>query len=176
MLKTSRINAAWFAKGNINGRMFTLAVSIPQVKVAMFAHGTGVIADIDIWHKRIGHVNVQRWMKSMQTTNLVDGLPKFKVDGMYKVCEACQLGKQSRHAFPHDKHVSMRPLDVIHSDVWGPSKTATISGCRFYVTFIDDHTRKVWVYFMKEKSEVFSHFQKFKAMGLKRRKACKLNA
>ena len=83
--------------------------------------------------------------------------------------------KQLRHAFPHDKHVSMRPLDVIHSDVWGPAKTATISGCRFYVTFIDDHTRKVWVYFMKEKSEVFSHFQKFKAR-LKRRKACKLNA
>ena len=60
--------------------------------------------------------------------------------------------------------MSMRPLDVIHSDVWGPAKTTTIFGCRFYVTFIDDHTRKVWVYFMKEKSEVFSHFQKFKAM------------
>jgi len=48
------------AKGNRNGRMFTLDVSMPQVKAAMFAHGTGVIADIDIWHKRIGHVNVQR--------------------------------------------------------------------------------------------------------------------
>ena len=60
----------------------------------MFAHGTGVIAHIDIWHKHIGHVNVQQ-LKSMQTKNLVDGLPKFKVDGMYKVCEACQLGKSN---------------------------------------------------------------------------------
>ena len=41
---------------------------------------------------------------------------------------------------------------------------ATMGGCRYYVTFIDDHTRKVWVYFMKEKSEVFSHFQNFKVM------------
>jgi len=48
------------AKGNKNGRMFTLDVSMPQVKATMFAHGrTGVIIDIDIWHKRIGHVNVQ---------------------------------------------------------------------------------------------------------------------
>ena len=107
-------------KGKHKWKNVYLQCKHASVKAAMFAHGTGVIADIDIWHKRIGHVNVQR--KSMQTKNLVDGLPKFKVDGMHKVCEACQLGKQSRHAFPHDKHVSMRPLDVIHSDVWGPAQ------------------------------------------------------
>ena len=55
-------------------------------------------------------------------------------------------------------------LDVVHSDVWGLAKTTSMGGCRYYVTFIDDHTRKVWVYFMKEKSEVFTHFQSFKAM------------
>ncbi|MCO5571239.1 hypothetical protein L7F22_024975 [Adiantum nelumboides] len=39
-----------------------------------------------------------------------------------------------------------------------------MGGCRFYVTFIDDCSRKVWIYFMKEKSEVFTYFQNFKAM------------
>lgn len=67
-------------------------------------------------------------------------------------------------AFPLDKHVSRSVLEVVHSDVWGPAKTASMGGCRYYVTFIDDYTHKVWVYFMKEKSEVFSHFQHFKAM------------
>ena len=83
---------------------------------------------------------------------------------MQGVCEACQLGKQSKAAFPHDQHVSKEVLDVVHTDVWGPAKTTSMGGCRFYVTFIDDHTRKVWVYFMQEKSEVFTHFQSFKAM------------
>ena len=55
------------------------------------------------------------------------------------------------------------PLEVVHTDVWGPTKTASIHGCRYYVSFIDDHTRKVWVYFMKQKSEVFGHFKRFKA-------------
>ena len=39
-------------------------------------------------------------------------LPKFKVDGMHKICEACQFGKQTKNVFPHDKNVSKRALDV----------------------------------------------------------------
>ena len=103
----------------------------------------------------------------MQSQELVTSLPAFKVVEMQKVCEACQFGKQEKGAFPHDKHVSNNTLELIHSDVWGPIKTASMDGCRFYATFIDEHTRKVWVYFMKEKSEVFTHFQHFKAMAEK---------
>ena len=128
----------------------------------MFAYGRGVIIDLEIWHKHIGHVNIQR-LKSMQTKSIVTGLPKFRVDGMQKVCEACQMGKQARHAFPCNAEVSNRALEVIHSDVW-TTKVASLGGCHYYVSFIDDHTRKVWVYFMKHKSEVFSHFKAFKAM------------
>ena len=54
----------------------------------MYAQGTGVIADVDIWHKRIGHVNPQR-LKSMQTEGIVIGLPNFKIADIQKVCEAC---------------------------------------------------------------------------------------
>ena len=157
-------NGRLVTQGKKVGRMFTLDVNMPKIKDAMFAQGSGVVADIEIWHKRIGHVNVQR-LKLMQNHNIVTGLPKFIVDGMRNVCEACQLGKQAKNAFPHDKHhVRKNVLDVVHSDVWGPTKTMPMGGCRYYVTFIDDYTRKVWVYFLKEKSEVFTHFQTFKAM------------
>ncbi|MCO5582061.1 hypothetical protein L7F22_035952 [Adiantum nelumboides] len=148
--------------------MITLDVNIPKVNAVMFAHGSSVVADIEIWHKRIGHANVQR-LKTMQSQELVIGLPIFKVADMQKVCEACQFGKQAKESFPHDKHVSSNVLEeLMHSDVWGSAKTASMGGCRFYVTFIDDHTRKVWVYFMKEKSAVFTHFQNFKAMAEKK--------
>jgi hypothetical protein len=52
---------------------------------------------------------------------------------------------------------------MIHSNVW-TTKTKSIRGCKYYMSFIDDHTRKVWVYFMKYKGEVFQHFFNFKAM------------
>ena len=128
----------------------------------MFAHGKGVVVDIDIWHKCIGHVNIQ-WLKKMKLQNIVAWLPQLKMDNMHKVCEACQLGKQANYAFPHNAEVSKRHLEVIHNDVW-TTKTTSIGSYTYYVSFINDHTRKVCLYFMKQKSEVFNHFNKFRAM------------
>ena len=51
-------------KGKHVGRMFTLDVNMPEVKDAMFAQGARAMADVDMWHKRIGHVNEQR-LRSM---------------------------------------------------------------------------------------------------------------
>jgi hypothetical protein len=151
------------AKWERNGQMFTLDVNMPKVNSMLFTHGKGV-GDIGIWHKRVGHVNLQR-LKLMEKQNLVGGLPKFGTkEVMSKVYETCQLGKQARHPFPaQTTHVSSKPLEMIHSDMW-TTKTKSIRGCRYYVSFIDDHTRKVWVYFMKHKGEMFQHFLNFKAM------------
>ena len=50
-------------------------------------------------------------------------------------------------------------------DGWGPSPVASIEGVRYYVTFIDDFSRKVWVYFLKQKSEVFQSSRSGKLYG-----------
>jgi hypothetical protein len=83
---------------------------------------------------------------------------------MLKVCETCQLGKQVRHPFPtQTTHVSCKPLEMIHSNVW-TTKIKSIGRCRYYVSFIDDHTKKVWVDFMKHKVEAFQRFLNFKVL------------
>jgi transposase InsO family protein len=101
----------------------------------------------------------------MEKQKLVGSLSKFGTEKvMSKVCEAWQFGKQTRHPFlAQTIHVSSKPLEMIHSNVW-TTKIESIGGCKYYVSFIDDHTRKVWVYFMKHKHEVFQHFLNFKAM------------
>ncbi len=74
---------------------------------------------------------------------------------MPKVCETCQLGKQAKHPFlVQTTCVSFKPLEMIHSYV-RTTKTKSIGGCRYYVSFIDEDTRKAWVYFMKHKGEMF---------------------
>ena len=70
------------------------------------------------------------------------GLPKLKDCEMSKICEGCQYGKQNRMPFPHEGHISKKLLDLVHTDVWGPTKNTSIGGCRFYVKFIDDCSRK----------------------------------
>jgi hypothetical protein len=117
-------------KGEKNGRIIILDVSMPEVNSMLFTHGKGV-GDIGIWHKRVGHVNFQ-CLKLMEKQNLVGGLPKFgKKKVMSKVCETCQLGKQVRHPFlVQTTHVSSKPLEMIHSDVC-TTKIESIGGCKY---------------------------------------------
>jgi hypothetical protein len=122
--------------------MFTLDVNMHEVNSMLFTNGKGT-GDIGIWHKRVGHVNLQR-LKLMEKQNLVGGLPKFGTEEvMSEVYEACQLGKQARHPFPiQTTHVSSKPLEMIQLDVW-TMKIKSIRGRKYYVSFIDDHTRNV---------------------------------
>ncbi|XP_028799232.1 uncharacterized protein LOC114754600 [Neltuma alba] len=53
------------------------------------------------------------------------------------------------------------PFTMIHTDIWGPARTKTRTGTRWFITFIDDHTRVTWVYLMKEKSETLQIFKNF---------------
>lgn len=46
----------------------------------------------------------------------------------------------------------------------GLKNIASMHGCMYHISFIDEHNRKMWVYFMKEKSEVFTHFKNFRSI------------
>ena len=52
-------------------------------------------------------------------------------------------------------------LDLVYSDVCGPINVESLGGNKFFVTFINDASQKVWVYFLKTKDQVFEHFKKF---------------
>jgi hypothetical protein len=53
---------------------------------------------------------------------------------------------------------------LIHSDVCGPMSVESVSGFKYFVLFIDDYSRKTWIYFLKAKDEVFDKFQEFRAL------------
>ena len=50
-------------------------------------------------------------------------------------------------------------LELVHNDVWGPTQVSSLRGSHYYVKFIDDATRKVWVYLFRYKSDVFQTFK-----------------
>lgn len=122
----------------------------------------GQISDIEMWHKQIGHMNFQR-LKTSPTSSIVTGVPKFRVAVPSAVCGACQIGKQARMPFPQHGRRAQRILELIHSDVWMASEPS-LSGYECYVSFINDYSRKTWVYFLKAKLEVFERFKEFKAL------------
>jgi hypothetical protein len=52
----------------------------------------------------------------------------------------------------------------VHTNVWGPYKVSYLGGSHYYVTFIYDATRKNWIYFIRQKSNVFDTFKKWKPL------------
>ena len=71
--------------------------------------------------------------------------------------------KQHRVSFKTGSHTNKGVLDYIHLDVWGLVSVFSHSGAQYFVNFIDDYFRNVWIYFMKHKSDVFGIFKKWKA-------------
>jgi transposase InsO family protein len=63
-------------------------------------------------------------------------------------------------------------LQLVHSDICGPLETPSLSGVVYFITFIDDYSRKMWVYFLKHKSEAYVVFQEFKALVEKESGKC----
>jgi transposase InsO family protein len=55
-------------------------------------------------------------------------------------------------------------LQLVHSDLCGPLSCPSFYGCNYFLTFIDDFSRRTWVYFLKLKSRVFDKFLAYKAL------------
>ena len=117
----------------------------------------------DVWHRRLGHLGKQS-MQKLAKNELVVGF-EYDVSKEIHFCEPCALGKHHRSSFPNDGGKrSEEPLGLVHSDVCGKINAKSLSGAEYFVTFIDDKTRFVWVYVLKHKSQVFEKFLEWKAM------------
>lgn len=77
-------------------------------------------------------------------------------------CVTCVEGKQTRKSFISEGSRAKDLLELIHSDVCGPISPQSIGGAKYFVTFIDDYSKKVFVYTMKAKSEVYSKVVNYK--------------
>ena len=82
----------------------------------------------------------------------------------YFQCEICQFAKYKRFYLRSQPYQCSKPFALIHSDLWGPSRVLSISNKRWFITFIDDHSRVCWVYLLHDKSEVESVFKSFYSM------------
>ncbi|RVW47171.1 Retrovirus-related Pol polyprotein from transposon TNT 1-94 [Vitis vinifera] len=105
-------------------------------------------------HSRLGHPSLSKFQKMVPSFSSLSSL----------ACESCQLGKHTHVSFP--KRLNNRaksPFELVHTDVWGPCRTASTLGFQYFVTFIDDYSRCTWLFLMKNRAEIFSIFQKFYA-------------
>ncbi|KAH9792991.1 Integrase catalytic domain-containing protein [Citrus sinensis] len=113
-----------------------------------------------LWHRRLSHASMDLISK-MFKNDLVKGLPKisFQKD---RICEACQFGKQIKTSFKSKNHVSTsKPLQLLHIDLFGPSRYASLSGKYYAFVIVDDYSRYTWVLFLANKDDAIDVFRIF---------------
>lgn len=95
----------------------------------------------------------------------------FRLDIPNFRCEVCELIESHCTSFPSSARKSSIPFMIIHFAVSDPSRVATLDGAHWFVTFIDDCTRMIWVCLMNSKGEVNFLVHKLHAMILTQCKA-----
>ena len=92
-----------------------------------------------LWHCRLGHMS-EKGMKVMLSKGKLPELKSVE----HSLCESCIFGKQKRVSVSKSgREPKAAKLELVHTDVWGPSHVTSLGGSRYYVTFIDDSSRKV---------------------------------
>ncbi|GFU83317.1 retrovirus-related Pol polyprotein from transposon TNT 1-94 [Trichonephila clavipes] len=115
---------------------------------------------IEIWHQRFCHVNNDYLVKTSKNDS-VKGLPRLPDNGKTH-CIPCKLAKSKRISFKKTGAVrSKRPLELLHMDLCGPMPTESQGGNKYFLSIIDDYSRKVTVFPIRNKSDVFHTFIRF---------------
>jgi hypothetical protein len=143
--------------GERDGKLFTLLFH-PLHALAASSDSSKHLCEL--WHRRMAHLH-HGALGGLR--EVVTRVPQISIEHQ-DVCRGCALGKFTKASFPSSDTGSAGILDLVHTDVCGPMTRRSLSGCEYYLTFIDDYSRKTWIYFLKAKSEVFTRFQEFRAL------------
>ena len=115
--------------------------------------------DAWLWHRRIAHIHMEH-LNKLISKELVIGLPKIKFQ-KDKLCDACQKGKQVKASFKAKNIISTnRPLQLLHMDLFGPSRTMSLGGNYYALVIVDDFSRFTWTMFIPHKNKAFHVFIK----------------
>ena len=111
-----------------------------------------------LWHQWMGHASYKH-LSIVSKHESVLGIPKLSRMSNV-VCGLCQLGKQTKAKHPGTQtSATSRPLELLHLDLMGPTRTESLGGKRYIMVMIDDFTRYTWVILLLSKPNALEHFE-----------------
>ena len=113
-----------------------------------------------MWNKKLYHAHISL-IYEISRKELIKGLPKISFDND-STCEFCQRGKQTKSSFHSTNVVSTtRPLELLHLDLFGLTRTTTLGGKKYGLVIVDDFSIFTWVIFLVYKNEACKAFKVF---------------
>ncbi|GJW92876.1 retrovirus-related pol polyprotein from transposon TNT 1-94 [Tanacetum coccineum] len=116
-----------------------------------------------LWHRRLSHLNFGA-INHLARHGLVRGLPKLKFEKDH-LCSACAMGKSKKKPHkPKSKDTNQEKLYLLHMDLCGPMRVASVNGKKYILVIVDDYSRFTWVKFLRSKDEAPDFIIKFLKM------------
>jgi hypothetical protein len=123
-----------------------------------------IIDDSELWHQRLGHLNFIGMLK-IASKEIAKDLSKMEKTRK-GVCGPCQMGKQIQVAHKKTSGIlTSRNLELLHMDLMGPTRTASLGGRKYILVVVDDYSRLAWALLLWEKFDAFDQ-QLFKKIQI----------
>ncbi|GJS54551.1 retrovirus-related pol polyprotein from transposon TNT 1-94 [Tanacetum coccineum] len=116
-----------------------------------------------LWHRRLSHLNFGA-LNHLARNGLVRGLPRLKFEKDH-LCSACAMGKSKKQSHkPKSEDTNQEKLYLLHMDLCGPMRVASVNGKKYILVIMDDYSRFTWVKFLASKDEAPDFIIKFLKM------------
>ncbi|GJW34572.1 retrovirus-related pol polyprotein from transposon TNT 1-94 [Tanacetum coccineum] len=105
-----------------------------------------------LWHRQLSHLTFSM-LNKLAKDGLARGIPRLKFQKDH-LCSACALGKSTKTSHqPKAEDANQEKLFLLHLDLCGPMRVASINRKRYILVIVDDYSRFTWVRFLKTKDE-----------------------
>ncbi|GJY26132.1 retrovirus-related pol polyprotein from transposon TNT 1-94 [Tanacetum coccineum] len=116
-----------------------------------------------LWHRRLSHLNFD-YINLLSKKDIVIGLPKLKYVRDH-LCSSCEVSKAKRSSFKSKTVPSSKGrLNLLHMDLCGPMRVASINGKKYILVIVDDYSRYTWTLFLRSKDETPEVLKEFLTM------------
>nr|GEV62459.1 hypothetical protein [Tanacetum cinerariifolium] len=153
------INRVYYVEG-LNHNLFSVE-STSSTPLCLMAKASPTQAWL--WHQRLSHFNFD-YINLLSKKDVVIGLPKLKYF-KDQLCSFCELSKAKRSSFMSKAVPSSKGrLNLLHMDLCGPMRVASINGKKYILVIVDDYSKYTWTLFLCSKDEMPEVLKEFLTM------------
>jgi hypothetical protein len=139
---------------NSLGHLYTMRLPSHPAALSPTSAPSALVTSTSTWHRCLGHPSVDVLSKLSHDSSVICSRRS------HDVCHACQLGRHIRLSFISSNSHADNNFDLIHCDLW-TSHVVNISGYKYYMVILDDHSHFVWTFPLHVESHTFSSLSNF---------------
>nr|GEU34028.1 Gag-Pol polyprotein [Tanacetum cinerariifolium] len=134
--------------GNRGSNPYTISLQESTSSTPLYLMDKASQTQVWLWHQKLSHLNFD-YMNLLSKKDVVIGLPKLKFI-KDQLCSSYEVSKEKRSSFKSKAVPSSKGrLNLLHMDLCGPMRVASINGKKYILVIVDDYSKYTWTLFLR---------------------------